>query len=181
MRDMLRKSYQVQKEVAQNGRFEGNISLSELKRLGELVHFEAADSKGPGIAVSFEFVRSEFDTPMLVGHLQTSLDLECQRCLKPIQTPMELDFRLMIDASDEIVGQSSLDTLYSDDGCIDIVEVVEDELILAVPLVAMHEDTACNEHWPLSGPHTGPLTDSQSEAAEKENPFAVLQQLKTTD
>ncbi len=114
---------------------------------------------------------------MLVGHLQASFDLECQRCLKPIQTPMELDFRLMIDASDEIVRQSSLDTLYSDDGCIDIAEVVEDELILAVPLVAMHEDTACNEDWPL----TGPLTDSQSEAAVKENPFAVLQQLKTTD
>lgn len=177
MRDMLRKRYQVQKEVTQNGRFEGNIPLSELKRLGELVHFEAADSKAPEIAVSFEFVRSEFDIPMLVGHLQTSLDLECQRCLKPIQTPMELDFRLIIDANDEIVRQSSLDTLYSDDGYIDIVEVVEDELILAVPLVAMHEDTACNSDWP----NTGPLTDSQSEAAVKENPFAVLEQLKTKD
>jgi uncharacterized protein len=90
---------------------------------------------------------------------------------------MELDFRLMIDASDEIVRQSSLDTLYSDDGYIDITEVVEDELILAVPLVAMHEDTACNEDLLIKGQ----LTDSQSEAAVKENPFAVLQQLKTTD
>jgi len=177
MRDKLRKRYQVHKEVTQNGRFEGVIELSELKRLGELVHFQEPGSMERKIAVSFEFVRNEFDIPMLVGHLQTSLNLECQRCLKPIQTPMELDFRLMIDASDEIVRQSSLDTLYSDDGYIDINEAVEDELILAVPLVAMHEDTACNEHWSL----TGPLTDSQSEAAVKENPFAVLKQLKTTD
>ncbi|MCP4769373.1 MAG: hypothetical protein GY875_24330 [Gammaproteobacteria bacterium] len=169
----MRKRYQVQKEVTQNGRFEGDIELSELKRLGELVHFETAASKDRTIAVSFEFVRDEFDIPMLVGHLQASLDLECQRCLKPIQTPMELDFRLMIDASDEIIRQSSLDTLYSDDGYIDISEVIEDELILAVPLVAMHDDTACNDDWPH--------TDSQSEAAVKENPFAVLQQLKTTD
>jgi uncharacterized protein len=173
MRDKLRKRYQVQKELTQNGRFEGEIALSELKRLGELVDLEAPDPAARKVTVSFEFVRSEFDIPMLVGHLQASLDLECQRCLKPIQTPMELDFRLMIDASDEIVRQSSLDTLYSDDGYIDITEVVEDELILAVPLVAMHEDTACNEDWPL--------TDSQPEGAAKENPFAVLQQLKTTD
>jgi uncharacterized protein len=172
MRDKLRKRYQVQKEVTQNGRFEG-----ELKRLGELVHLQEPVSMERKIAVSFEFVRNEFDIPMLVGHLQASLDLECQRCLKPIQTPMELDFRLMIDASDEIVRQSSLDTLYSDDGYIDITEVVEDELILAVPLVAMHEDTACNEDLLIKGQ----LTDSQSEAAVKENPFAVLQQLKTTD
>ena len=60
---------------------------------------------------------------------------------------MDVDFRLMIDASDEMVEHSSEDTLYSDDGYIDISEVVEDELILALPLVAMHEDTACNENW----------------------------------
>jgi uncharacterized protein len=177
MRNKLRKRYHVHKEVNQNGSFEGNIALSELKRLGELVDIGEPGSKERKIAVSFEFVRNEFDIPTLVGHLQTSLELECQRCLKPIRTPMELDFRLMIDASDEIVRQSSLDSLYSEDGYIDITEVVEDELILAVPLVAMHEDTACNEHWP----HAGPLADSQSEGSVKENPFAVLQQLKTTD
>jgi uncharacterized protein len=162
MRDKLRKCYQVQKEVTQNGSFEGEIALPELKRLGELLRLEAPDLKGRNIAVSFEFVRNEFDIPMIVGHLQASLELECQRCLKPIQTPMELDFSL-------------------DDGYIDITEVIEDELILAVPLVAMHEDTACNNNGPLRGPHTGQLTDTQAEAAVKENPFAVLQQLKTTD
>ena len=177
MRDKLRKRYQVQKELTQNGRFEGEIALSELKRLGELVQFEEPDSADRKVTVSFEFVRNEFDIPMLVGHLQASLDLECQRCLKPIRTPMELDFRLMIDASDEMVRQSSLDTLYSDEGYIDITEVVEDELILAVPLVAMHEDTGCNEDWPLAGSGVS----LETEAAAKENPFSVLQQLKTTD
>jgi uncharacterized protein len=86
---------------------------------------------------------------------------------------MDVDFRLLIDASDELLGNSSEDTLYSDDGYIDIAEVVEDELILALPLVAMHEDTACNENWRAS--------ELQVETPVKENPFAVLQQLKTTD
>ena len=86
---------------------------------------------------------------------------------------MDVDFRLLIDASDELLSQSSEDTLYSDDGYIDIAEVVEDELILAIPLVAMHEDTACNDNWRASELH--------AETPRKENPFAVLQQLKTTD
>jgi uncharacterized metal-binding protein YceD (DUF177 family) len=46
-------------------------------------------------------------------------------------------------------------------------------LILGIPLVALHENTACNENWQVSEP--------QLEPAAKENPFAVLQQLKTTN
>ena len=173
MRDKLRRRYQVQKEVTRNGYFEGEFALSELARLEELLHPEGSATGGRKIAVRFEFIRNEFEIPMVVGQLQTSLELECQRCLKALEMPITLDFRLMIDASDELVRESSVDTLYSEDGCIDIVEVIEDELILAIPLVALHEDTACNEHWRLSTP--------TSETTDKENPFAVLQQLKTTD
>jgi uncharacterized protein len=173
MRDKMRNSYQVQKEVAQKGCFEGEIALSELRRLGELLQLDDAGVDGRNIALNFEFLRSEFDVPMLAGQLRTSLELECQRCLKPLEFPMDVDFRLLIDASDELLSQSSEDTLYSDDGYIDIAEVVEDELILAIPLVAMHEDTACNENWRDS--------ELPAETPMKENPFAVLQQLKTTD
>jgi uncharacterized protein len=171
MRDKLRRRYQVQKEVSQKGYFEGEIALSELGRVGELLHPGQSDLEGRKITLKFEFVRNEYELPMLVGHLETSLELECQRCLKALEWPLTLDFSLMIDASDELVRDSSVDTLYSEDGFIDIVEVVEDELILAIPLVAMHEDTACNENWQVS----------ESETTIKDNPFAVLQQLKTTD
>ena len=173
MRDKLRRVYQVQKEVTQGGRFEGEIDLSELKRLGELLHSENTVGSERKVALSFEFLRSEYDIPMLAGHLQTSLELECQRCLQPLEVPMDLEFSLLIDANDEIVRHSSQDTLYSEDGYINIAEVVEDELILAIPLVAMHEDTRCNSNWQDSA--------STAETAKSENPFAVLQQLKTTD
>ena len=173
MRDKLRRGYQVRKEVTQGGRFEGSIELSELKRLGELLYAGGADQAERKIALSFEFMRSEFDIPMLVGQLQTRLELECQRCLQPLDLPMDLEFSLLIDATDEIVRHSSQDTLYSDDGYIDITEVVEDELILAIPLVALHEDTRCNSNWQEPASAAG--------TARAENPFAVLQQLKTTD
>ncbi len=173
MQDKLRRRYQVQREVTRNGYFEGDIALSELTRLGELLHSDVSGQEDRKISVRFEFVRNEYDIPMIKGQLQTSLELECQRCLQPLDMPLELEFQLMVDASDDLVRDSSLDTIYSDDGFIDILEVIEDELILAAPLVALHEDSSCNEHWQASA--------TEPEAAAKENPFAVLQRLKTTN
>lgn len=170
MQGKLRSRYQVHKEVARNGYFEGDIALSKLNRLSEFLYPEKSDADR-GVSLKFEFTRNEFDIPMIVGQLETCLELECQRCLGRMELPIEQDFRLMIDASDELVRESSVDTLYSDDGYIDIVEVIEDELILAIPLVALHEDRSCNEHWRAS----------TEESAAGENPFAVLRQLKTTD
>ncbi len=173
MRDKLRRRYQVYKEVARNGYFEGEIAVSELGRLTELLHPEQPDIEARKVKVEFEFVSNEFDVPMISGQLQTSLVLECQRCLQPLDMPLSLEFRLLVDASDETVRASSVETLCSDDGYIDINDVIEDELILALPLVALHEDTACNQHWQS--------TTASTEPAVKENPFAVLQQLKTSD
>jgi uncharacterized protein len=173
MRDKLRKRYHVHKEVAQGGRFEGEIELSDLKRLGELLYTDGSGGLDRKITVNFEFTRSEFDTPLLAGHLQTRLTLECQRCLQPMELPLSLDFSLLVDASDDMVRQGGRDTLYSEDGYIDIAEVIEDEIILALPLVAMHDDTECNSNWQVAA--------TAAEPAERENPFAVLQQLKTTD
>ena len=173
MRDKLRRRYQAHKEVTRNGYFEGEIAVSELTRLQELLHAEQADVEDRRIAVKFEFVNNEFDIPMITGQLETSLVLECQRCLQPLEMPLALSFKLMVDASDEVVRLSSVDTLYSEDGYVDINEVVEDELILAIPLVVLHPDTACNEHWQVAA--------NSADDPGKENPFAVLQQLKTTD
>ncbi len=173
MRDKLRRRYQVHKEVSRSGFFEGKISLAELERLRELLYPGDAALPEGEIGVSFEFGRNEYDIPTVKGRLATRLGLECQRCLGALEVPLELDFQLMIDASDELVRSGSIDTLYSEEGYIDIVDLVEDELILAIPLVALHDDQGCNEHWQKS--------EDEPDSAATDNPFAVLQQLKTAD
>ena len=172
MRDKLRRRYQVYKEVSRKGSFAGEIPLAGLGRLAELLYSGESARTAGSIQVSFEFVSNEYGLPMLTGKLETRLELECQRCLGAMELPLALDLRLMVDASDEVVRDSSLDTLYSDDGYIDLFDVIEDELILAVPLVARHDDRACNQHWP---------TDGDDAAAMVENPFAALRALKTTE
>ncbi|HKJ53535.1 MAG TPA: YceD family protein [Gammaproteobacteria bacterium] len=173
MRDKLRRRYQVDKEVTRNGYFEGEIALSELTRLNDLLYREFTDREDRKIAVRFEFLRNEYGVSVLVGRLRANLELECQRCLEALEMPVELDFELMIDAGEVLLRDSSLDSIDSEDGYIDIYAVVEDEMMLALPLVAMHENTACNEHWPAA--------ENEFETGNKDNPFAVLEKLKTTD
>lgn len=172
MRDKLRRRYQVHKEVSRSGFFEGEISLAKLDRLHDLLYPGQKAGSEHCIEVRFEFVRNEYDLPTVKGRLETRLELECQRCLDALEVPLELDFQLMVDAPDDLVRGSSVDTLYSEDGYIDIYAVVEDELILAIPLVALHDDRACNEHW---------RQQEESETAVTDNPFSVLRKLKTAD
>jgi uncharacterized protein len=172
MRDKLRRRYQVQKEVARNGYFEGEIPLSELTRLDDLLDHQNRSENGDKVAVQFEFLRNELGVAMLAGELQASLPLECQRCLESLRLPLQQPIELLIDADEQLAGETGADTISSEDGYIDIYSVIEDELILAIPLVALHEDTDCNKHWPAA---------AGAESETGQSPFAVLQQLKTTD
>ncbi len=172
MRDKLRRRYQVYKEVSRRGYFEGEIPVADLDRLAELLYSDESASAPGGIQVNFEFVPNEYGLPMLAGQLSARLELECQRCLGAMDVPLALELRLLIDASEDVVRESSLDTLYSDDGYIDVFDVIEDELILAIPLVARHDDRACNRHWPAEADDT---------SAVAESPFAALGALKTTE
>ena len=168
MQKKLRRRYQIQKEVSRGGYFQGKIEVGDLARLSEFLPSDQAK-----IAVEFNISQSDYDAPMLEGRLETSLDVECQRCLEAMELPLQIDFKLLVNADDDMVAESSLDTVFSDDGTIDIYEVVEDEIILGLPLVIMHDDVACNEFWQTQ--------EEGSERATKENPFSVLAKLKTTN
>ncbi|MCH7882265.1 MAG: DUF177 domain-containing protein [Proteobacteria bacterium] len=168
MQGKLKRHYQIQKEVSRGDYFQGVIELRALLRLaGKL------ESDQGKIMVEFEFTASDYDCPILNGRLETSLTVECQRCLKSMDVAMKSEFKLLIDAPDELAHESSLDTIYSDNGAIDIFEVVEEELILGLPLVAMHDDISCDEY--------GRSQDETPDISVKENPFSVLKKLKTTD
>lgn len=166
MQDKLRRHYQIQKEVSRGGFFEGIIDVGELSKLAGFLLSDQAN-----IVVEFSIRQSDYDAPLLEGRLEAELTLECQRCLEAMEIPLQIDFKLLINADDDVVAESSLETVYSEDGTIDIFEVVEDEIVLGLPLVIMHDDVACNKFWQTQ--------EQGSERATKENPFSVLAKLKT--
>jgi uncharacterized protein len=166
MQTKLHRLYQFQKEATQRSYHEGLITLKELSRLASMLKSDQAE-----ISVQFCITDSDYDQLVIKGHVEAELAIECQRCLKPVVQPVDLDFELLINAPDHIVQNSGLDTIFSEDGTIDIFELVEDEMILGLPLVSLHENDSCNEYWKIS--------DKVQEEAKKENPFLVLEKLKT--
>jgi uncharacterized protein len=166
MQEKLRRRYQIQKEVTRGGDFQGKIEISDLTRLAEFLLSDSAE-----IAVEFNFCQSDYDIPIVEGRVKTRLTVECQRCLKAMEIPLDMEFKLLVNASDDLIAESHLDSIYCEDGKLDIFEVVEDELILGLPLVTMHDDMTCNKFWPTQA--------ESSELVAEENPFSVLAKLKT--
>lgn len=152
------------------GRLEGELPLERMPRLTSLL------SKTEGqVKVILEAGIDEQGIRFLQGHLDTALVLRCQRCLEPVQLPLDVYFQLGIIFSESQATHlpSDYEPLPASEDGVVIAELVEDELILGLPLVAMHEDRGQCEAlgFVLSG------EDVPTEQEERVNPFAVLSTL----
>lgn len=108
---------------------------------------------------------------VLVAHV----DLTCQRCLSAVRVPLGVDrwFRFVADeAQAAALDAESDDDVLVSSRSLDLRELAEDELLLALPLVPRHE--VCPE--PLSAPAEAGGALSVAQAAE--SPFAALAALK---
>lgn len=109
-------------------------------------------------------------------HLQadTVLSLTCQRCLAPVDVPVSVErsFRFVADeAAAETQDEESEEDVLAVSRSFDLPALVEDELIMELPLVPHHE--TCPE------PVTFSVQDADfQEEAERPNPFAALARLK---
>lgn len=107
-------------------------------------------------------------------HLEAEACAEaaCQRCLQTVQLPLQIEgwYRFVRDEAQaaELDAELEQDVLVLS-RAFDVREWLEDELLLALPIVPMHEQ--CPEALPLSG-------EPAEEEAPRKNPFAVLAGLK---
>jgi uncharacterized protein len=162
------------KEAAQ---LEGRWPLVQFDRLNEAA---AAESRGTDAGEVTWTARGELralrggetQVWLLLG-ASTCIPLECQRCLRPVDVSIEFERGFMFVHGEDAAAQ--LDAQIEDDvlqitRALDLRELIEDELLLALPLVPRHE--VCPE----------PLKFKDEEVADEEvpNPFAALAQLKGT-
>jgi uncharacterized protein len=110
-------------------------------------------------------------------HLEVhaALPLLCQRCLSPVLIPVDVDrsFRFVADEATAM----ALDDEEEEDLLVvsrefNVIELVEDEVILAMPLVPLHG--TCPE--PLQMSDQAPPFDLEEE--KRPHPFAALAGLK---
>ena len=123
-------------------------------------------------------VRLEFGmidgTPAAVLRLQAGVTIECQRCLRPVRRTVESESRLAFVAREDATLPAEHEPVVGDPRRVDLAALVEEELLLAVPLFARHApDEECG--WPAQA---GSRKSEPAPAAQEMRlPFAGLKDL----
>jgi uncharacterized protein len=130
-----------------------------------------ASSEGAAAFV-LRFGRDEQHRPVIVGSVEANLSLICQRCLQPMDLPVRAEIGLgAVRGLEEAAAlPESLDPLLVDDDSVRLRDIVEDELIMAVPAIARHEEDECQLALKSE-------EEDRTEDSRAENPFAVLASL----
>ncbi len=161
---------------------EAGATLSGQDRVGAHERLlQETDGRGADQPIDWT-VRGESRNPTHVQpqpwlHLTAStvLSLSCQRCLGPVDTPVEVDrwFRFVADeATAQAQDEVSEEDVLALDREFDLLALVEDELLMAMPLVPRHDN--CPEPVRLSAGE-----DTLPPEADRANPFAALGRLKS--
>ena len=138
--------------VAARRGFEGTLPLSSLTRLRDVLCDDGY--RGRGARFALEFDRDALQVPYVELRIDAELPLECQRSLQRFLFPVQVVQRLGLirDEADEAgLPKDYEPLLVPEDGMLRPAELVEDELILAVPVVPVKPGTEAMERdWPAA-------------------------------
>lgn len=155
--------------AATGGAVEGELALSELRRLGE--HLGPEETVGQGrVSVALAFDEDSERRVRVTGRIQASLTLQCQRCLGSAPWRIDQPLRLVVVADEDAAAEvpRDCDPVVATAEGLDPAALVEDELILALPLVARCERPEC----------VGRTAEAESGKRREDNPFAALAALR---
>lgn len=151
-------------------RLTGSLAVKSLPRL---VSALAADS---GIAsVELQAAPEVGGRIVVTGRIHAPLVMTCQRCLESVTLEVEAEPKLawVRNDADMEALPPEYDPLLSADGHVAVAGLVEDELLLALPLAPRHADGACREIRKPAA-RSAPATEEEN----RKNPFADLAKLK---
>lgn len=156
--------------LARSGRsLQGQIAVARMGRLAETLYSTAGE-----IVIDLRVRRGKQGGLCIQGEIQGGLQLVCQRCLQPVSWSANCEVRLGLiptDRSEERLESGYEPLVAQEDSPLSLLTIVEDELLLALPIVPMHPENRCPQAVALR-------TAAEADIDTKENPFAVLMHLK---
>jgi uncharacterized protein len=157
--------------------YDGYIVKSKFVRLAEV-----ADVIDDHVNVTIECDKDPQNLVVIQGNVAVDLVLTCQRCGEGLTTHVATEFAYTpvhadtaFEESEERIPDAYDEIELNEFGEISLVDLVEDELMLALPIVAMHEPNECG--LKESDMTFGELAPEATEE-KKSNPFDVLKKLK---
>lgn len=149
----------------------GQLAFTRMKRLLEVVNNPEGAAE-----VALNFAIDGQGIPRVRGRVRADLVLTCQRCLEPVRIPVDADMCLGIVAAEDearrLPGQ--YDPLVAHGEQLLIAEVVEDEILLALPAIPRHDPAECTAAADVERGQSG----VGETVEDSPGPFAILAQLK---
>lgn len=157
-------------------RLEGSIQPEHLPRLAAAVERVLQPAE-----VALQFGGEGGPEKTVTGKASVAVLLQCERCLETFEASIEADIAVAVVWSEDEAAQlpARLDPWVVPEESADLVAMIEDGLLLALPIVAVHQQ---GEYCPAPVMSYGPEHEEGSPAAspdeQRENPFKILELLK---
>lgn len=166
-------SIQPNKLANKNGEIKFSWKISEFKRLCEMLLDDSGDVK---VRITAHFDHQK--RCLLEAEIQADLTLECQTSFEAIHFELahNTTYCTVANESQFAEVEQDFEPVMVEDGLLDIKRVVEDELILSLPIVANKSIDELQQKMSY-----GELDEAAIEAEKAaKNPFSVLENLKKT-
>jgi len=110
----------------------------------------------------------------VAGRVNATLRLICQRCLQPTDLVVEDEFHVVLVGSEAEMSElpDAQDSAIADATRLDLAWLIEEQLLLAMPLVPLHANVDDCDAPVQSAPHT-----HMAPTANRQRPFADLREL----
>ena len=156
----------------------GFLTMTDMPRLAK-----EASSVNPGdgfawqIETHFENSPGSEPRQILDLALKGRLHLVCQRCLQDCAVNLDEKRRFILvateaEADDYPLEDEEQEPLVASQH-FNLLETIEDEVLLSLPLIPKHPEGFCEPHATVFG-----LEDEDERSDERENPFNVLKNMK---
>ena len=138
--------------------------------------------------VVLDFGLNESKKSKIDVQINGNVEMLCQRCLEPVVVAVAIETTLTVVAHDEEARAQIKDyepIMLNDEGVLDIDALVEEEILLSLPVVAMHPQAKDAEQVEaVNEAINNALADKPVQEIERrsdmgmDNPFDVLKTLK---
>lgn len=146
----------------------GTLPIITLVRLGASLYQKEGD-----IEATIDLGLDEQQICVLRGRIQANLILQCQRCMEPFNYEIISDLLMGVVKTEEEITTlpESYDPLVVKENFLSIQDLIEDELIVNLPIVPMHNAAQCKVKLPWA---------AETEGLDQtvDNPFKVVELLR---
>lgn len=138
----LPKRIRYTRMALDKGQISGVINSQSLERLATALLENGLTDQGPlpNITVGMKFESNGVDAVKALGDATFDYQWCCQRCLEPVSLTIAVDVDVVLSAQASVIEQLDFDqdSLLLEGEHISVAELIEDQLLLALPMSPKH-------------------------------------------